>query len=106
MVTAGRLLVFVGLVTLAHAAYSAIQHRTYLKLTVAQYDSLPADIFWQTIFGFIITIVGVVRVAGDFSLISSSTDPRNRSWDSFGNRSSFYSFNHRPSLVAEFNLKE
>ncbi|VDO06345.1 unnamed protein product [Rodentolepis nana] len=83
MITVGRLLVFLGLIILTHAAYSAIQHRTYLKLTGTQYDSLPADIFWQTIFGFIITIIGVVRVAGDFSLISSSTDPRNRSWDSF-----------------------
>ncbi|VDL18592.1 unnamed protein product [Hymenolepis diminuta] len=78
MVTVGRVLVFLGLITLSHVAYSAIQHRTYLKLTGTQYESLPTDIFCQTIIGFIITIVGVVRVAGDFSLISSSTDPRNR----------------------------
>ncbi|VDK40841.1 unnamed protein product [Taenia asiatica] len=63
MIEFGRCLVILGLITLVHAAYSAIQHRTYLKLTGAHFDFLPPDIFWQTIVGLLITIAGVVRVA-------------------------------------------
>ncbi|CUT99654.1 magnesium transporter [Echinococcus multilocularis] len=91
MVELGRCLVIFGLVTLVHAAYSAIQHRTYLKLTGVHFDYLPPDIFWQTIIGLAITIAGVIRVAGDFSLINTTTDPRN---------------SHRPSLISELRASK
>ena len=45
-----KVLLFGGLLSLLHAAYSAAQHRNYLRLTERDFTSLPSDIFVQCLF--------------------------------------------------------
>ena len=42
-----KVFVAVGLICILHAAYSAAQHRTYLRLTKTEFLALPLDIAIQ-----------------------------------------------------------
>ena len=44
-----KFIVTLGLVALAHAAYSAAQHRTYLRVSERDFTGLPTDILAQTL---------------------------------------------------------
>jgi len=87
--------VILGLLALAHAAYSAAQHRTYLRLTEQDFGILPPDIFLQCIFGLLLTCYGVVNVAGNFKEIKASAEQDNKNWEMLSNRQGFNIFNHR-----------
>lgn len=97
MLVSGRLVVFAGLAFLLHAAYSAAQHRSYIRLTEQEFDSLPSDIFLQALIAFLLTTIGIIQTTGNFKEIEASADLREKTWDIFGNHSSFYTFNHRAS---------
>lgn len=90
-----KLCVLLGLVCLAHAAYSAAQHRTYLRLTEQEFTSLPLDILVQSMMGLLITCYGITRVVGEFKDINASADLEKKTWETLGNRPSFYTFGHR-----------
>ncbi|RUS85423.1 hypothetical protein EGW08_006814 [Elysia chlorotica] len=87
--------VILGLLALAHAAYSAAQHRTYIRLTEQEFTMLPQDIFLQCILGLLLTCYGVVNVAGNFREIKASAEQDNKTWEMLGNRQGFNIFNHR-----------
>jgi membrane magnesium transporter 1 len=93
--TFDKLVVAIGLLSLVHAAYSAAQHRAYLRLTEQEFTTLPADVLIQTIFGLVITCCGIVRVVGKFREIRPIADLETRTWDSMSTHVAFYSFNHR-----------
>jgi len=40
-------------------------------------------------------IFGIIRVAGELKDIHSAAELASKSWETLGNRQSFYSFNHR-----------
>lgn len=84
-----------GLLSLAHAAYSAAQHRAYLRLTEEEFTTLPVDILLQSILGLLLMCFGIVNVVGKFREIKAAADMDKRGWENLGNRSSFYSFAHR-----------
>lgn len=90
-----KFLLMFGLITLLHAAYSAAQHRAYLRLTEQDFTSLPLDILIQSIAGLIITCHAVIRTLGNFKEIRVASDVDRKSWEHFSNRTSFYCFNHR-----------
>jgi len=87
--------VILGLLSLAHAAYSAAQHRTYLRLTEQEFSMLPHDIFLQCVLGLLLTCWGVVNVAGNFKEIKASAEQDNKTWDMLSNRQGFNIFQHR-----------
>ncbi|VDK80514.1 unnamed protein product [Cylicostephanus goldi] len=60
-----------SLASLLHCAYSAAQHRSYLRLTEQPFISLPADVLAQTIISLIALIYGATHVAGAFQHIKS-----------------------------------
>ncbi|XP_070539420.1 ER membrane protein complex subunit 5-like [Ptychodera flava] len=93
-------LVVIGLLLLAHAAYSATQHRTYLRLTEQEFTSLPADIFLQCLVSLLLTTYGVVNVAGNFREIKASADLDNRSFETVSNRPSYHMFMHRGRVLS------
>uniref|UniRef100_A0A0M3I0R2 NADH dehydrogenase [ubiquinone] flavoprotein 3, mitochondrial n=1 Tax=Ascaris lumbricoides TaxID=6252 RepID=A0A0M3I0R2_ASCLU len=66
-----RVLTVVALVSLLHCAYSAAQHRFYLRLTEQPFTQLPADIIVQTLVSLIVLIYGASHIAGDFQPIRS-----------------------------------
>lgn len=95
-----RLLVCVGLLSFLHAAYSAAQHRSYLRLIEQEFGGLlPMDILLQTVVSLIVTMVGVVRVSGEFKEIRALDDVKYKNIDTIVNRPSFYLFNHRGRLI-------
>ena len=94
-----KLFVCLGLLSLAHAAYSAAQHRAYIRLTEQEFTNLPADIFLQSLAGLLITCYGIVKVVGEFREIKAAAEPEKKSWDLLSNRPSFYTFQHRGRML-------
>lgn len=90
-----KLIITVGFMSLLHAAYSAAQHRSYLRITEQQFTSLPFDIILQGIVSLFLTMYGVMAVAGDFKEIRATVDLEEKSWETLRNLPSFYVFNHR-----------
>jgi len=94
-----KFLVAVGLIALVHAAYSAAQHRAYLRLTEKEFTTLPSDVLIQTLTGLVVACYGIVRVVGRFKEIRPIADLEGRTWDSMSTHVAFYNFNHRGRLL-------
>lgn len=61
---------------------------------------LPPDIQVQAILSLILTMYGVMYIAGDFKEIRANFQLTNQSWDTVGNRPSFYVFSHRGKALS------
>ncbi|KAG7465108.1 hypothetical protein MATL_G00172780 [Megalops atlanticus] len=92
-------LVGIGLFALAHAAFSAAQHRSYMRLTEKENETLPIDIVLQTLLAFVVTCYGIVHIAGEFKDMDASSELKNKTFDTLRNRPSFYLFNHRGRVL-------
>ncbi|KAJ8246983.1 hypothetical protein GJAV_G00257450 [Gymnothorax javanicus] len=92
-------LVAIGLFALAHAAFSAAQHRSYMRLTEKENETLPVDIVLQTLLAFVVTCYGIVHIAGEFKEVDASSELKNKSFDTLKNHPSFYVFNHRGRVL-------
>jgi hypothetical protein len=90
-----KILLIIGLFALAHAGYSAAQHRVYVRLTEQRFERLPADIIVQTLVAFFACCIGTVQLFGKFKPILITAEWQNKTWDTLGNRPSFMTFNHR-----------
>ena len=97
--TLDKFFVTLGLLALFHAAYSAAQHRSYLRITEREFTALPTDILIQVIAGLVTTCYGIVRVVGKFREIKAAADLETKTWDNAGNRTSFYTFAHRGKVL-------
>jgi hypothetical protein len=96
-----KALVIIGLLSLTHAAFSAAQHRSYLRLVEQEFSGfLPVDILVQTVVSLIITMIGVVNSSGSFKEIRALDDSKYKSMETIVNRPSFYTFNHRGRLLS------
>lgn len=95
-----RVVCFAGLISLLHCAYSAAQHRFYLRLTEQPFTRLPADLVVQTLVSLLAVIYGASYVAGDFQPIRSDLQNRTKSWDTVGNCPSYYTFDHRARVLS------
>src|SRR5437016_2225993 len=84
------------LVSLVHAAFSAAQYRSHLRLVEKAFSGLlPLDIIIQTVVSLIIVMAGVVSQSGDLKEIRALDDSKYKSIETTTNRPSFYLFNHR-----------
>ena len=92
-------LVGIGLIALAHAAFSTAQPRSYRRLTEKEGESLPIDIILQTLRAFAVTCYGIVHSAGEFKDMDATSKPKNKTFDTLRNHSSFYIFNHRGQVL-------
>lgn len=92
-------LVGVGLFALAHAAFSAAQHRSYMRLTEKEDESLPVDIVLQILLAFAVTCYGIVHIAGEFKDMDATSELKNKTFDTLRNHPSFYVFNHRGRVL-------
>lgn len=102
----GKFVLTLGLIGLCHAAYSATQHKSYMRLTEHDLDSgsspissLPLDILVQTVLCLFLSCLGVIQVAAKFKPIKITSEWENKTWDNVANRTSFYSFNHRGKFL-------
>ncbi|XP_065127918.1 ER membrane protein complex subunit 5 [Paramisgurnus dabryanus] len=89
----------VGLLALAHAAFSAAQHRSYMRLTEKENELLPIDIVLQTLLSFVVTCYGIVHISGEFKDMDASSELKNKTFDTLRNHPSFYLFNHRGRVL-------
>ncbi|KAK7066362.1 Membrane magnesium transporter 1 [Halocaridina rubra] len=100
-----KLIFIFGILSLFHAGYSAAQHRTYMRVTEQEFISLPTDIVVQGLLSLVLTMYGILHIAGDFKEIRANVQLQNKSWENVGNRPMFYTFAHRgralsPNYVA------
>ncbi|KAG4072317.1 hypothetical protein HA402_004328 [Bradysia odoriphaga] len=100
MVAFNKLLLVIGFVFLIHAAYSAAQHRTYLRITEQESTFLPFDILLQAITSLFLIIYSLLQVVGDFKEIRAAVDLQGKSWETLSNIPSFYTFNHRGKTLS------
>jgi len=91
----GRCLVCFGILSLLHAGYSTVQYRTYLKLIEEEFVRTPIDISVQVLISVLMAVIGIVQVAGELKDIHAAAELASKSWETLGNRPSFYHFNHR-----------
>ncbi|XP_037090469.1 membrane magnesium transporter 1-like [Pollicipes pollicipes] len=84
-----------GILSLLHTAYSATQHRSYLRLTEQEFTALPADIIVQGVLSLILSMYAILFIAGDFREIRANVDLQEKTWDTVGHRPSFMVFSHR-----------
>lgn len=97
-----RNLTILGLLLLCHTAYSAAKHRSYLRLKGQENGVLPLDIILQGIVSLVISMIGVVNIAGDFKEISATKSLERKSWETLRNVPSFYVFNHRGRSLSPY----
>ncbi|KAI6183724.1 hypothetical protein M3Y97_00519600 [Aphelenchoides bicaudatus] len=90
-----KLVCAISLLSLAHCAYSAAQHRSYLRLAAQPFTGLPADITIQTLVSLLFAIYACSVIAGDFQQIRTDQKTQKKSWDLIGDRLNFYNFDHR-----------
>uniref|UniRef100_A0A0A9WPY8 Membrane magnesium transporter n=1 Tax=Lygus hesperus TaxID=30085 RepID=A0A0A9WPY8_LYGHE len=93
----------IGLIFLFHAAYSAAQHRSFLRLTEQEFTSLPVDVIVQGIVSLFLTMYGVMYIAGDFKEIRATEELQSKTWETQRNLPSFYCFNHRGKLLRPYS---
>ncbi|KAI6229870.1 hypothetical protein M3Y99_01122700 [Aphelenchoides fujianensis] len=92
-----KLVCTLSLSSLAHCAYSAAQHRSYLRLAEQPFVGLPADIVVQTVVSFLLAVVACTVIAGEFQPIRSDQNQK-RSWELIANRPNFYASNPAENL--------
>lgn len=100
--TVHKFITFIGLMLILHAAYSAAQHRTYLRITEQEFTTLPIDILIQGIVSLFMVMYGVMYIAGDFKEIRAVVDLENKSWETLRNLPSFQIFNHRGRSLSPY----
>lgn len=98
----GKLLLGIGVLFLAHAALSAVQHRSFLKLTDDDYTGLPTDISVECLIGGLLSTLGVVWLMGVFKDIRVTTELNSRTLEIEGNKHNFMTFNHRGRILHQF----
>jgi len=97
-----RGVVFTGLGLLVHAAYSAAEWRQLTRHADVAEMGLPFDIVLQTVLSLLLTMFGVLHIAGDFKEIRATVELENQSWETLRNRPSFYTWSHRGRVFSPF----
>ncbi|CAK1603605.1 unnamed protein product [Parnassius mnemosyne] len=98
--TIHKLIVIIGFVSLFHSAFSAAQHRSYLRITSQEFTTLPLDIVVQAVVSLFAVMWGVLNVAGNLREIPAAAELNNVRWETQKNIPSFYMFNHRGKALA------
>ena len=93
-VSGHRAVLCFGLLGLLHAAYSAAEWRGAARMMEGD-PMLPLDIVLQTFIFLIVTMVGVIHIAGEFKEIRATVELEQQSWENLKNRPSFYTWGHR-----------
>jgi len=99
-----KFLLAMAALVLLHAAYSVAEWRSLTRKlnepkgesdSGAESEGLPLDIALQTGIGFVLAMVAVVNIAGDFREIRAGIELGKKTWEHARNRPSFYVYNHR-----------
>ncbi|ORY01563.1 hypothetical protein K493DRAFT_388865 [Basidiobolus meristosporus CBS 931.73] len=111
----GKILSLVGLLVLAHSAYSTYERKisfcipentletkvhhdvdlSYLKAAEKLENGLPADIIFECLLGVLIFMFGFTLVSGSLKPILMEIEMSKQTIAKFDSRPSFQTFNHR-----------
>ncbi|CAG4972615.1 ER membrane protein complex subunit 5 [Colias croceus] len=94
-----KIILTVGFISLFHSAFSAAQHRSYLRITSQEFTTLPLDIVIQAVGSLFAVMWGVLHVAGNLREIQAAAEMNNTTWETQKNIPSFYIFNHREKAL-------
>jgi len=97
-----RGIVFTGMGILLHAAYSAAEWRQLSRYADMTDMVLPLDIVLQTLLALLLTMFGVIHIAGDFKEVRATVELETKSWETLRNRPSFYTFSNRGRVFSPF----
>ncbi|XP_041969809.1 ER membrane protein complex subunit 5 [Aricia agestis] len=91
-----------GFISLFHSAFSAAQHRSYLRITSQEFTTLPLDINIQAVLSLFVILWSVLNVAGSLREIPAAAEMNTNSWETQSNLSSFSVFCHRGKTYSPF----
>lgn len=96
-----KLMLICGLCSLFHAAFSAAQYRSYLRVSEQKFTgSLPMDIMIQAFVSLLVTLYSVVSIYCNFKVIFANDDFANKSYGHmFSTPPSLVTFNHRGRIL-------
>ncbi|XP_072936586.1 ER membrane protein complex subunit 5 [Epargyreus clarus] len=96
-----KFILTVGFLSLFHSAFSAAQHRSYLRITSEEFTTLPLDIVIQAVVSLFTVMWGVLNVAGKLREIPAAAELNTINWETQKNIQSFYIFNHRGKAFSD-----
>ncbi|CAB4390159.1 unnamed protein product [Rhizophagus irregularis] len=94
----GKILGWIGFITLIHSTYSTYEHLSYLK-AVEKANDMPIEITVECLFSVIIFAISVILVAGPLNPILMKSEMVKKSIDKVDTRPSFNTFNHRGRII-------
>ncbi|XP_057984298.1 membrane magnesium transporter [Malania oleifera] len=93
-----------GVLILAHAAYSTIQHRGLLKIMEEEFSGLPMNVVAELLLGLAFCMWAALTVPGKF--LSIHPDSEENRIVSLPANLDFITFNHRGKVFpSEINMK-
>ncbi|XP_046961739.1 ER membrane protein complex subunit 5 [Vanessa atalanta] len=101
MASVHKIIVIVGFISLFHSAFSAAQHRSYLRISSQEFTTLPLDIIIQAVASLFAVMWGVLNVSGKLREIPAAAELNTVKWETQRNLPSFYIFNHRGRALAD-----
>ncbi|XP_026490536.1 ER membrane protein complex subunit 5 [Vanessa tameamea] len=101
MASVHKIIVIVGFISLFHSAFSAAQHRSYLRISSQEFTTLPLDIIIQAVSSLFAVMWGVLNVSGKLREIPAAAELNTVKWETQRNLPSFYIFNHRGRALAD-----
>jgi hypothetical protein len=99
-VTIGKILGWIGFITLLHSAYSTYEHLSYLKAVEKVPNDMPIEIIVECLVSVLIFTVGVIFIAGPLKPILMKNEMVKKSIDKVDTRPSFNTFNHRGRIIS------
>lgn len=95
----GKILGWIGFITLIHSTYSTYEHLSYLKAVEKVPNDMPIEITVECLFSVIIFAISVILVAGPLKPILMKSEMVKKSIDKVDTRPSFNTFNHRGRII-------
>ncbi|KAF5747871.1 hypothetical protein HS088_TW05G00601 [Tripterygium wilfordii] len=92
-----------GVLILAHAAYSTIQYRGLLKITEEEFSGPPINVVVELLLGLVFSMWAALTVPGNF--LSIYPDSEENRIVSLPANLDFIIFNHRGKAVSSANIK-
>lgn len=99
-----RVLIVLGLLSLLHSAFSAAQHRSYLRITSQVFTSLPLDIVVQAVSSLLLVVWGVLSRCHGLRAVTAADENMAASANTLHNNANFYMYNHRGRLLVRYLL--
>mmetsp|Transcript_30537 Transcript_30537/g.47840 ORF Transcript_30537/g.47840 Transcript_30537/m.47840 type:complete len:124 (+) Transcript_30537:347-718(+) len=94
-----RLIAFLGILLLAHAAYSTVQYRKYLRMVGQDFVDSPIDIYIECLIACFLSLIGVLGFTDDYQPIRAAETFHSKTVDDVSFRPEFVSFHHRTRVL-------